>query len=261
MSDTARAGGALSPQTADDTMSIVAGQPSVERLRRLPSESRSAFDSLCGLSTHLSEVFGARLVFVSCRDTLQGNVPDFLFDTVRSAFAAERAKLYGLEMPLDVAIAMTGRPFLWRPKAAIATIAEKPAPEATSAAARPSSNTLVAVPFQCGSVLALCVVMPASEPAAGREDTDLVAWHCIQFLPEHFQHHPMRQSARAQLLSPQEERIILKCADGLTDKEIGRDMAISPHTVRTHINSAKTKLGAKNKTHAVILFNELSAKS
>ncbi|KUO64582.1 MAG: hypothetical protein APF80_01990 [Alphaproteobacteria bacterium BRH_c36] len=261
MSDIARARGAPSPQTADDIMSLVAGQPTVERLRRLPSQATSAFDSLCGLSAHLSDVFGARLVFVSCRDTLRGNAPDFLFDTVRSAFAAERAKLYGLELPLDVAVAMTGRPIRWRPKAAIAKIAEKSAPEAMTDGAGASSNTLIAVPFQCGSVLALCVVMPASEPATGREDIELVAWHCIQFLPEHFQHHPMRQSTRTQLLSPQEERIILRCADGLTDKEIGRELAISPHTVRTHINSAKAKLGAKNKTHAVILFNELSAKS
>lgn len=69
----------------------------------------------------------------------------------------------------------------------------------------------------------------------------------------------MRRMPRTQLLSPQEERIILRCGDGLTDKEIGRELGISPHTVRTHINSAKAKLNAKNKTHAVKLLNELVA--
>lgn len=261
MSDTPRSRGALSPQTSDDTLSLVAGLPSVEQLRQVPSQAKSAFDSLCGLSAHLSEVFGTRLIFVSCRDTLGRNVPDFLFDTVRSAFAAERAKLYGLDLPLDLAIAMTGRPFLWRPHAAVITIADKPANEAQPPGPELGSNTLIAVPYRCGPLLALCVVQPAAGPASLGDDVESIAWHCVQFLPEHFRHHPMRQFARAPLLSPQEERIILRCGDGLTDKEIGREMEISPHTVRTHINSARTKLGAKNKTHAVILFNELSAKS
>lgn len=44
------------------------------------------------------------------------------------------------------------------------------------------------------------------------------------------------------------------CRHGLTDKEIGKALGISPHTVRTHLNSAKLKLDARNKTHAVHLY-------
>ncbi len=258
MSDTPRLCGALSPQTGNDTLSIVSGQPTLVRLRQMPSQADSAFESLRALSDHLLDVFGARLVFVSCRDTLTQNAPEMLFDTARSAFAAERAQLFGFEMPLDVAIGMSGRPLIWHPTSDIIAISEKTSDDALPIAGS-APPTLIAVPYQCGPLLALCVVQPANEPACETHNLDPIAWHCMQYLPEHFRHHPLRQSARPQLLSPQEERIILRCGDGLTDKEIGREMGISPHTVRTHINGAKAKLGAKNKTHAVKLFNELSA--
>lgn len=224
----------------------------------MPSQAKSGFESLQFLSSHLSQSFGARLVFVSFRDLTADAAPEMLFDSARSAFAGERAHLFQLELPLDVAIGMTGRPQLWQPNSDITTISEQTDGDAPSVADE-CARTLIAVPYQCGPLLALCAVKPAAEPTAENHDNDAIAWHCVQYLGEHFRHHRVRRMPRTQLLSPQEERIILRCGDGLTDKEIGRELGISPHTVRTHINSAKAKLNAKNKTHAVKLLNELVA--
>jgi len=259
MSDPPSFSGALSLKSASDSPSLETGQLTIERLRQLPSQAETAFESLQALSQHLSENFTAKLVFVSCRDTSAQDSPEMLFDTARSTFVAERAQLYGLELPLDVAIGKTGRPVLWRPTSDISTIGDKHLEEAFVPAA-PATQNLIAVPYQAGSLLALCVVHPPVEPTREVDDFNPIAWHCVQYLAEHFRHHPMRKKRRTQFLSPQEERIILRCGAGLTDKEIGREMGISPHTVRTHVNSAKAKLGAKNKTHAVMLFNDLSTK-
>lgn len=251
---------AQSPQNGNDTRSLVAGKATLETLLQIPAQAKSAFDSLRALSTHLADNFGARLAFVSCRDTSAQSGPQYLFDTARSAFAAERARLFALELPLDVAIAMTGRPLLWRPASEIAAMMEK-REQATSSLEPVRAGELVAVPYQCGPLLAICAVQTARGTDWEGNTAEAVAWHCVQYMPEHFRHHPLPHRARASVLSPQEERIILKCAAGLTDKEIGRELDLSPHTVRTHINSAKAKLGARNKTHAVMLFRELTARN
>lgn len=257
MSDTPHFRGAMSPESGDDILRIVAGEQRLDELRRLPSLAGSAFESLQGLSNYLKEVFGTRLVFVSCRDTASGQMPEFLFDTARSAFAAERGRLFGLEPAWDVAIGMLGRPIAWQPKSDTSAIAEKQlSTGATALAGLPKE--LIAIPYQCGPLLSLCVVQPLNASTMSTSAVDLLSWHCINYIVEHFRHHPMRTRSRASLLSPQEERVVLRCGEGLTDKEIGREMNLSPHTVRTHINSAKTKLGAKNKTHAVMLFARLA---
>jgi DNA-binding NarL/FixJ family response regulator len=50
----------------------------------------------------------------------------------------------------------------------------------------------------------------------------------------------------------QRERDVLRLlADGLTNEEIGKELFISPETVRTHVRKAMTKLEADTRTHAV----------
>lgn len=59
-----------------------------------------------------------------------------------------------------------------------------------------------------------------------------------------------RRSAAPQVT--QREREILRLlSDGLTNEEIGRQLFISPETVRTHIRRVIAKLGAKTRTQAV----------
>ena len=50
----------------------------------------------------------------------------------------------------------------------------------------------------------------------------------------------------------QREREILRLlADGLTNEEIGKELFISPETVRTHVRKAMAKLDADTRTQAV----------
>jgi DNA-binding CsgD family transcriptional regulator len=54
-------------------------------------------------------------------------------------------------------------------------------------------------------------------------------------------------------LTAREREVLRGLADGLTNDEIGGRLFLSPETVRTHIRKAATRLGARNRTHAVAL--------
>lgn len=54
-------------------------------------------------------------------------------------------------------------------------------------------------------------------------------------------------------LSAREHEIFNLVANGFTGKEIARELKLSPRTVETHLNTIKTKMGARNITHAVAL--------
>ena len=53
------------------------------------------------------------------------------------------------------------------------------------------------------------------------------------------------------LLTPRETEVLNVIADGLSNKEIGRRMDISLHTVKFHIESLLRKLGARSRAEAV----------
>ena len=52
-------------------------------------------------------------------------------------------------------------------------------------------------------------------------------------------------------LTPRESEVLAHVADGLSHKEIGRRLSISPETVRTHVRKACERLNARTRTHAV----------
>jgi DNA-binding NarL/FixJ family response regulator len=53
------------------------------------------------------------------------------------------------------------------------------------------------------------------------------------------------------LLTPRELDVLRAMAHGLTNKMIGRDLDISPHTVKFHVESLLRKLGVRTRTEAV----------
>ena len=65
--------------------------------------------------------------------------------------------------------------------------------------------------------------------------------------------------ARAELaggsldLTEREAEVLTLLADGLSHEEIGERLRISGETVRTHLQKARRRLGAENRTHAVAL--------
>ena len=69
----------------------------------------------------------------------------------------------------------------------------------------------------------------------------------------------MRQSAaksRLARLSTREREVVERMAKGLTNKEIGRDLGISPRTVEIHRTNALTKLAARHSAEAIRLCLE-----
>jgi len=52
-------------------------------------------------------------------------------------------------------------------------------------------------------------------------------------------------------LTPRERDVLRHLANGLSNEEIGKELYISPETVRTHIRKAMDKLGAETRTQAV----------
>ena len=60
--------------------------------------------------------------------------------------------------------------------------------------------------------------------------------------------------ARRQLITEREHEIITLVAQGLTDQEIGRRLAISSRTVSAHMANVLRSLPARNRTHAVYII-------
>ena len=61
---------------------------------------------------------------------------------------------------------------------------------------------------------------------------------------------PLRE-VNAVLLTPREVEVLNAVADGLANKEIARELGISLHTVKFHLESLMRKLGASSRTEAV----------
>lgn len=55
-------------------------------------------------------------------------------------------------------------------------------------------------------------------------------------------------------LTPAEEAVVQRVAEGDTDKVAGRNLGKDYLTVRDQVNSAKKKLGAKTRAHLVSLW-------
>jgi two-component system response regulator DegU len=68
---------------------------------------------------------------------------------------------------------------------------------------------------------------------------------------EEFEH--IREPQKEIPLSRRESEILQKVAYGATVKEVARDLGISPHTVKTHLERIYEKLGANDKAQAVAI--------
>jgi two-component system nitrate/nitrite response regulator NarL len=53
-------------------------------------------------------------------------------------------------------------------------------------------------------------------------------------------------------LTPRELEVLRGLADGLSNKQIAHQLAISEHTVKFHVNAIMGKLGAQSRTEAVV---------
>jgi len=62
----------------------------------------------------------------------------------------------------------------------------------------------------------------------------------------------MPANANVTVLTTRERQCLVAAAKGLTEKQSAQLLSISPFTVRTHLESCKRKLGARNKLSAII---------
>jgi DNA-binding NarL/FixJ family response regulator len=57
-------------------------------------------------------------------------------------------------------------------------------------------------------------------------------------------------------LTGREEEVLRLMATGLSNPEIAELLTVSPETAKTHVGNVLTKLGAQNRTHAVVIAYE-----
>lgn len=87
-----------------------------------------------------------------------------------------------------------------------------------------------------------------------RADRDFTARECdlLALLRPHLQ-DACRRARVSALLTRREREVLSLVADGLTNREIGRRLGISPGTVRIHLEHAFPKLGVRSRTAAISL--------
>ncbi|MGW6737092.1 response regulator [Streptomyces sp. NPDC055013] len=61
---------------------------------------------------------------------------------------------------------------------------------------------------------------------------------------------------RLAVLTDRERAVMALVAGGLSNEEIGRELAMSPLTAKTHVSRAMTKLGARDRAQLVVLAYE-----
>lgn len=66
-----------------------------------------------------------------------------------------------------------------------------------------------------------------------------------------------QSSADTENLTPREMQVLQHMAEGLPNKQIARELGISPNTVKFHVNAILSKLDAQSRTEAVIRATQL----
>lgn len=54
-------------------------------------------------------------------------------------------------------------------------------------------------------------------------------------------------------LSAREREVLIHVMEGFSNREIAGQLFVSPETIKTHLTNIMSKLGARDRTHAVVL--------
>lgn len=68
---------------------------------------------------------------------------------------------------------------------------------------------------------------------------------------------PGREADLSRMLTGRERDVVALVAEGLTNKEIGRRLEISPATVKVHVERIIGKLGVADRTQAAVLITQM----
>ncbi len=69
---------------------------------------------------------------------------------------------------------------------------------------------------------------------------------------------PLDAEARLHTLTPREHQVLTLLGRGLTNQEIGRDLALAERTVKAHVSNLLAKLAVTSRTQAALLARDLS---
>lgn len=83
----------------------------------------------------------------------------------------------------------------------------------------------------------------------------LIAKFLAQGDPEPW-HEGDPAATRLDALTGREREVLVQVAGGLSNDEIGERLAVSPLTVKTHVNRAMAKLGARDRAQLVVIAYE-----
>lgn len=71
----------------------------------------------------------------------------------------------------------------------------------------------------------------------------------------------MRLTRAVSLLTERESEVLTLVAEGMTNKEIARELAISPATVKAHVERIIAKLGVSDRTQAAVVATQERSKA
>ena len=111
-------------------------------------------------------------------------------------------------------------------------------------------SEVILIPMQVrGTQAIVVVVFPEADYVS---KADIVVHEVCQLLVAIFDRFPtITKWPDEHRLSPREAQVLQLTATGLNEPEVAVKLNISAHTVRKHIENAKQKLDARNKSHAV----------
>jgi DNA-binding NarL/FixJ family response regulator len=149
----------------------------------------------------------------------------------------------------------------WQPLSALERIAEVRGQAAVVSLAADRGTAIEAAPallgagargllLQSASSEALCAALHAV--AQGLTVVDPVIAGALYAAPA-----PDARSALMEALTAREMEVVALIAEGLPNKTIARNLGISEHTVKFHVNAILTKLGAQSRTEAVVRATRL----
>jgi DNA-binding NarL/FixJ family response regulator len=78
-------------------------------------------------------------------------------------------------------------------------------------------------------------------------------------LQRHAEDPEAELALRLARLTPQQVRVLMMLSEGLANKQIAHALEVSEATVKAHVSAVLQKLGADNRTQAVILARRLAA--
>ncbi|MFF4529887.1 response regulator [Streptomyces sp. NPDC001407] len=84
----------------------------------------------------------------------------------------------------------------------------------------------------------------------------LIAKFLAQGDPEPWHDGTTPAATRLDALTGREREVLVQVAGGLSNDEIGERLAVSPLTVKTHVNRAMAKLGARDRAQLVVIAYE-----